>query len=399
MKRLITFALCILTLCVINPVAAQNGPGFYEPFTGPLIGTTASYQDEILLYDLGSNTYRQLSFGYGEHHMWGFSPDGCRMLFTVDSGDNYLPKMYTSRLDGSDQQEMVIFDELPDNEWGVWEPNWSSTGNIAFTILRDLPQQNREIERESHIAWIEGIGGEPEFFSVTGSEYSPRWSPDGAWLAYVSYDERVPGADIYSTAVPTTEPPPGQETEDPTTIKEADLWVVSADGQTKYWLTNFDTGSVRSPRWSPDGELIGFIYSPSSVNDLFWMIANSPNALPTRLSNQWNITLDVTWLPDSSAMLSSVREFKGTHESRLWQIPLIGDADVDATLYAAGEEYMYTDFPRFSADGSYLALRNEYSIVIVDLSDNSSQRIYEDLPGNTPPYWSPLTFRGESACQ
>ncbi|HRF97320.1 MAG TPA: hypothetical protein PLZ51_19060, partial [Aggregatilineales bacterium] len=180
----------------------------------------------------------------GELQLWDYSPDGCRLLFTVDSTSNGMPKLYSARLDGSDIRAMVQYSELSDIEWGVWEPDWGANGQIAFTMYR-MRQGERGIEKQSHIAWIDGVGGIPNFYSQTGREFTPTWSPNGQWLAYVSYDERVPGADVYSTAVPT---PQGQTGEELPTINEADMWVVSADGATKYQLTRFDVGSVRSPR-------------------------------------------------------------------------------------------------------------------------------------------------------
>ncbi len=384
-----------LLILLALPVRSQS---FLEPLVGPLVATTPAQQDQILIYDVGGAAQRQLSFGYGEHHMWDFSPDGCRILFTLDHDFSGLPALYSARLDGSDMQSMVAYADPDVLSWGVWEPDWSVKGRIAFTLIRNYPDPREEVRRETHIAWIDEPGP-PEFYSVTGSEYTPVWSADGEWLAYVSYFERVPGADVFSTAVPTTEPPPDQAAQELPTVNEADMWVVSHDAGSKYRATAFTVGSVHMPRWSPDGDLIGFIYSPSPNNDTFWMIGSDPNARPTELSSRWNLTLDFTWLPEGDAMLASVRDFQDSDENRLWRIPLVGDADIDASLYLAEDIFAFTDYPRFSGDGRYLAFRNEYSIVVLDLTTNTIQRFAEDLPGNTPPVWSPGEFRGESECR
>jgi Tol biopolymer transport system component len=395
----------MLVLPVLLPVQAQ----FEPPLNGPLVATTPAQQDRILVHDIGSEGYvRTLEPGPGEIHVWDFSPDGCRILYTQDADGSGLPKMYSAALDGSDIQAIVsgtIRNEddtadLPENQWGIWEPDWSSQDIIAFTLYgRETNSQTGEVEQTSHIAHVAGTGGVPEFYSVTGSEFTPVWSPDGAWLAYVSYEERPVGADPQSTAVPTQAPQPGQTVQELPTISEADLWVVSSDGETKYRLTGFEVGSVRHPRWSPDGDLIGFVYSPSPSNDTLWMIANSPDALPTQLNFQWQLTLDHTWLPDSSAMLAALRDFREVSENRLWRIPLVGNADTnDADLFLQDETFLYTDYPRFSADGDYLAFRNEYSLVVVDLKDSTWQRLDTDLPGSAPPIWSPAAFAGETAC-
>jgi Tol biopolymer transport system component len=396
-------ALFIVLPVLIGVSTGSLSAQFATPLLGPLIATTPARQDVILIHDLGGEQRRELSFGYGEHHVWGFSPDGCRILFTLDEQRGGPPKMFTARLDGSDQRAMVQYGELPPDDWGVWEPTWSSrredgSSRIAFTMIRKQPALRGEIETLYHIGWVNSEGGEPGFYSVTGREFTPQWSPNGEWLAYVSYDERVAGADLFSTAEPTVEPLPGQPTAEPVLLQEADMWVVSYDGLTKYRLTNFRVGSMRSPRWSPDSELIGFIYSPSPFNDMFWMIANREGAIPTQLSNMWNTTLDHTWLPDSSAMLASVRDFRGIAENRLWRIPLIGNADDSATLYLEDIAFLHTDYPRFSPDSRYLAFRSYYNVIVLYLSDNTWRRLDEDLPGNTPPYWSPTAFDGEQNC-
>ncbi|MDX2074844.1 MAG: hypothetical protein SFZ02_00315 [bacterium] len=382
-------------LCLIMMVVGIANAQPTAPLSNMLVATVPATHDRILIHDIATDETRTLTFPIvGELQLWDYSPDGCRLLFTVDSTSNGMPKLYSTRLDGSDVRAMVQYTELSDIEWGVWEPDWGANGQIAFTMYR-MRQGEDGIEKQSHIAWIDGAGGIPNFYSQTGREFTPTWSPNGQWLAYVSYDERVPGADAYSTAVPT---PQGQIGEELPTINEADMWVVSADGATKYQLTRFDVGSVRSPRWSPDSALIGYIYSGSPFNDTFWMVANSAGSLNTRLSLKDNLTLDHTWFPDGSAMLASVRNLREVQQNYLWIIPLIGNADDSATVYLNDPTFSYTDFPRFSSDGRYLAFRNEYRLIVYDTSMGTWKAYDEDALGNTSPVWSPLGFMGEASC-
>ncbi len=397
------YSACIATLaliCLLITVTRSTAQDDQLPLTGTLLAVTATAHDHITLYSVEDGTQRTLNFGGFEHHIWDFSPDGCRILFTLaETAAN--PLLYSANLDGSDMRPLVTYDEMPAGEWGVWEPDWSPDGaRIAFTMIRNRPQSEFVLQ-EHHIAWIDGTATTPqtpEFYSVTGREYSPTWSADSAWLAYVSYDERVAGADAASTAVPTAEPPPGQDAPDAPTLFEADMWVVSMDGETKYRLTDFSTGSVRHPRWSPDSDLVGFIYSPSANNDTFWMIGNQQGAIPTQLSALWNLTLDHTWLPDGTAMLAAVRDFRETSENRLWQIPLVGNADNDATLYLSDAQFAHADYPRFSPDGRWLAFRSAYNMMIVDTQTDRWTQLDDSFTGNTPPVWSPEAFEDEREC-
>ncbi len=388
--RHILFILIGLLMC--SPTAAQVSS---PPLVGPLVAVNTAQQDRIVIYDVATGDQRTLTFGTGWHSVWGFTEGGCRVVFTLSDG--LAPaRLYSAKLDGTDKRDLVQFDELAPELWGVWEPQPSPDGSkIAFTMIRGKLQTDGTQTRQYHIAWVDSAGGVPQFYSKTGDEHEPMWSPDGQWLAYMSYEERVPGTAIDATAAPT---PDGQALDRSTLLHEADLWVVSADGETKYRLTNFDTGSVRAPRWSPDGELVAFDYAPSPNNDQFWMIANAPNAIPTELSQQWSLILDTTWFPDSAAILGVARDFQNVTDNVLWKIPLVGVADTDAMRYLPDPALSFTDYPRFSPDGKWLAVRSEYALALVDVQAGTWTLL--DVPiGNTPPVWSPAGFKGESQCQ
>lgn len=383
----ILFALIMAALW-LRPVSAQTAP-----LEGPLLAINTVEQDAIILYDLSAGTYRELSFGLLNHHVWDFSPDGCELLLTMRSGTGPA-QIYAASLDGETLRPLLDFSAAGAQRWSAFEPDWQPGGDwIAFTL-----EQGSGEDRETYIARVNAAGGAPEMISVTGKEASPVWSEDGQRLAYLSYFERVAGADVFSTAVPTLEPPPGQTPMPPVLLNEADMWVVSADLATKYRQTGFETGSVSMPRWSPDGEIIAFVWSPSGNNDTFWMIGSQDTARPSQLNYDWLSILDLTWLPDGTHIIGVARGMRDVSENRLWQIPLTDNADQTAFEYLSELNIASADFPRFSPNGDYLAVRSAYQLGIVDLAAQTITYLDERTFGNTAAVWSPAAFSGEANC-
>ena len=379
----------LVLLCLRVVVHAQDFP---PPLEGEVVAYTDSGGRSVHLYDTGTNLTRHMTLGAGTHHVWDFSPDGCRVLVTLTPPGGGASRLVSARLDGSDVRDMLDTSELvPLAAWSAWDADWSPDGSrIVFALSRPVEKNTRE----SRIAWTPGEGGTPTFYSVAGDEHSPRWSPDGNWLAYTSYDERPAGRIISATAEPTP-------AANAPLLREADIWIVSANGLAKERITRFEVGSANRPRWSPDSTLLGFVYAPSPGDHQLWMIAAVPDALPTQLSYAWHQSLDLTWLPDGTAMVAALRDFQNVDESRLWSIPLTGNADTDAELLfsAAGASALAGipgDFPRFSSSGEWLALRSVYRLVIVTLADGNAVTLAGF--GNTPPVWTPPGFNGEATC-
>lgn len=364
-----------------------------HPQTSPASGllvTTDGRQDSVVIINLSTGEQTRFSVADGLHTAWGFSPDGCRVLVTV-MGGNGLARGFTVNLDGSDRRSLVTLADFPDNQWGVWEPTWSPTGDkIAFKLIRDGFEGNPE--RAYHIAWITPDGGEPSFYSVTGREHTPIWSPDGSQLAYVSYDKRAPGAHFDATAEPdiaTATPPENL-------LNEADMWVVNADGTGKFRATAFETGSVRAPRWSPDGKWLSFVMSPSPSNDTLWFIAPISGAKPVQITYRYQLTLDHTWLLDSSAMLVAARSVNGDESAALWLFSPQAGSDDSATRYLPDTDLPYPDYPSFSPDGTSLVLRSGYRASLI--THNNNITFLTNLDGNMPIYWSSAPLINTENC-
>jgi dipeptidyl aminopeptidase/acylaminoacyl peptidase len=131
----------------------------------------------------------------------------------------------------------ITIDDLLSLKW-VSDPQVSPDGTKVAYVLTTV---NKETDTYGADLWIAPLDGEPrQFTNGTHKDSSPRWSPDGRYIAFLS-DRAVSGGDDRK--------------------KPKHIYVIPADGGEAVQLTS---GNLRPTQmtWSPDGKGIAFIGKP-----------------------------------------------------------------------------------------------------------------------------------------
>jgi Tol biopolymer transport system component len=161
--------------------------------------------------------------------------------------------------------------------------------------------------------WRVGLGdpgrrpGNPvPFISSPKPDYQPSVSPNGRRIAFVS--ERTGGPEV---------------------------WVCDADGSNSVQLTSLGTPNLFGPRWSPDGENIGF--TAQDGLKLHIHVVSAKGGKPRRLITQSTEDDSPYWSHDGKWLyFTSDRSGR----SEIWKMPSKGGEAVQITSHEAdgGEE-------------------------------------------------------------
>lgn len=226
----------------------------------------------------------------------------------------------------------------PDGKW------------VAYTVTTIDQKINRRVSR----IWIAALDGShpPVPYSSEGSSSnSPRWSPDGRFMAFISARDQ----------------------------QRPQIWILSRNGGEARRLTTLENG-ISAIEWSPDStRLVGltrtgppvnknsdvrhYTHSNYKFNDTGWfdekrshvVVIDAKTGAANEITggNDWN-DLDPHWSPDSTriAFVSNRtgHEFDGDHNTDVWVVSANGGALTKISDHAGPDRS-----PHWSPDGKRIA--------------------------------------------
>jgi TolB protein len=165
---------------------------------------------------------------------------------------------------------------------------------------------------------------------------SPAWSPDGQWLAYVSFESKLSG--VYVQLVRT--------------------------GERR--LVSARAGINGAPAWSPDGRKLALTLGGSSGNPDIYVLDLTSQSL-TRLTDDPAIDTEPEWAPDGRSLYFTSDR---AGSPQIYQVSASGGRPKRITF-----EGNYNARPRVSADGTELAMvtldGGNYRIAVQDLASGA----------------------------
>jgi dipeptidyl aminopeptidase/acylaminoacyl peptidase len=214
-------------------------------------------QLDVWVYAWERDTLSRLTFDSATDQWPVWSPDGRRIAFASDRGDEATQNLYWQNADGTGDAE-----RLTESGHTQWPTSWHPSGRfLAYT------EQHPQTTNDLMVLPLEGDGssslrpGKPvAFLNSRAVEGHAEFSPDGHWLAYSSNEGR--GPEVYVRPFPG----PGGKWQISTAGGRYPAWSRTAselfyqhdDGS--IWVATYlvEGGSFRAekPReWSPERPL------------------------------------------------------------------------------------------------------------------------------------------------
>ena len=211
--------------------ANRNNNDHVLSFDGMMLGisdqSTDAGQSTIFTLPSGGGVPRRIT-PLTPSYLHGWSPDGTFLVYT--GGRNGEFDIYKIASDGSGEEI-----RLTDSKGLDDGPEWSPDGrHVYFNSTRSGLMQLWRMKPD---------GADPE--PVTNDEYNnwfPHVSPDGRWIAFLSY-----GKDVQPTDHPY--------------YKHVYLRLMPAEGGPARVIAYVygGQGTINVPSWSPDGRMLAFV--------------------------------------------------------------------------------------------------------------------------------------------
>ncbi len=201
--------------------------------------------------------------------------------------------------------------------------------------------------------WVADSDGENAQSALTSPEpiISPAWSPNGAQLAYVSFESRKPV--VYAHEV--------------------------ASGKRRL-LANF-RGSNSAPAWSPDGRTLAVTLSLDGGSQLY-VIDTVGGGQPRRLAQSGNIDTEPAYAPDGRSIYF-VSDRGGSPQ--IYRMPATGGSAERVTFTGS-----YNISPAVSPDGRWLAyisrVNGAFKLHVMELASGNTAAITDTGADESPSF-------------
>ena len=225
---------------------------------------------------------------------------------------------------------------------------------------------------------------------------SPRWSPDGRYLAFTSYKEGRPA--VYLRHLPT-----GRERKvaafpglnmcgsfSPDSKKL--LLTLSKDGNEEIYALDVESMKLTrltnnyaidvSPAWSPDGRKIAFVSNRSGTPQIFVMDAGGDNV--NRLTYEGNYNTSPSWSPRGDKIA-----YEGliNRKYQIFTVDMQGNNPVQLTFDETDNEY-----PSWSPSGRQIVYSSHRGaktrICIMNANGQNTRILFEGKDHLAMPSWS-----------
>ncbi len=203
-----------------------------------------------------------------------------------------------------------------------------------------------------HTLWVADADGENAQTALVSPEpiISPAWSPNGAQLAYVSFESRKPVVYVHEVA----------------------------SGRRRL-LANF-RGSNSAPTWSPDGRSLALTLSRDGGSQLYLMDAGGGE--PRRLTQSASIDTEPCFTPDGRNIYF-VSDRGGSPQ--VYRMPATGGNAERVTFTGS-----YNISPAISADGRWMAYVSRvgagFKLHVMELSSGNTNPITDTTADESPSF-------------